>query len=72
MKLRVTRVILNPPSGQPDTLKRMSASVVASSLGLVFRGDFYMYSKKPVEDVLTMVPEKVKGLVREQIWAITK
>ena len=72
MKLRVSRVILNPPPGQPDTLKRMSASAVASSLGLVFRGDFYMYSKKPVEDVLTMVPEKVKGLVREQIWAITK
>ena len=71
MKLRVSRVILNPPSGQPDTLKRMSASVVASSLGLVFRGDFYMYSKKPVEDVLTVVPEKVKGLVKEQIWAIT-
>ena len=72
MKLRVSRVILNPSLGQPDTLKRMSASAVASSLGLVFRGDFYMYSKKPVEDVLTVVPEKVKGLVREQIWAITK
>ena len=72
MKLRVSRVILNPSLGQPDTLKRMSASAVASSLGLVFRGDFYMYSKKPVEDVLTVVPEKVKGLVREQVWAITK
>ena len=71
MKLRVTRVILNPPPKQPDTLKRLSASVVADCLGLVFRGDFYMYRKKPVEDVLTVVPEKVKSLVKEQIWAIT-
>ena len=71
MKLRVTRVILNPPPKQPDTLKRLSASVVADCLGLVFRGDFYMYRKKPVEDVLTVVPEKVRSLVKEQIWAIT-
>ena len=71
MKLRVTRVILNPPPKQPDTLKRLSASVVADCLGLVFRGDFYMYRKKPVEDILTVVPEKVRSLVKEQIWAIT-
>ena len=71
MKLRVTRVVLNPPPKQPDTLKRLSASVVADCLGLVFRGDFYMYRKKPVEDVLTVVPEKVRSLVKEQIWAIT-